>query len=168
MQTNKQELYLAAGCFWGVQYYLNKLNGVINTEVGYCGGTTHEPTYKEVCNGQTGHVEVVKVIYETSQLKTKDLLQYFFEIHDFCQTNGQGPDIGSQYVSVIFYCNEQQHQEAKNIIQLLQKMNYKVATQLKKFNNFWCAEDYHQEYYLKNNQQPYCHSRKKIFSQELY
>ncbi len=163
MDKKQQEIFLAAGCFWGVEYYLRKLNGVIETKVGYCGGDTKNPKYKEVCTGDTGHLEVVKVIYDVTKLSTQELLKFFFEIHDFCQTDGQGPDIGSQYLSAIFYTNEEQRKNAIDTINLLSAMHYNVSTQVKQFIEFWCAEDYHQEYYSKNNQTPYCHSRKKIF-----
>jgi len=157
------EAILAAGCFWGVEYFLKQLKGVLKTEVGYSGGTKFNPTYKEVCNGNTGHLEVIRVIYDPEQVNYADVLKRFFEIHDFTQTNGQGPDLGEQYLSAIFYLNDEQHKIAKQIIQQLKDKGHKVATSLKEAATFWPAEDYHQGYYAANKQEPYCHTWHKIF-----
>ncbi|HLX55222.1 MAG TPA: bifunctional methionine sulfoxide reductase B/A protein [Aquella sp.] len=161
--NDTEEAILAAGCFWGVEYYLKQLNGVLKTEVGYSGGTKLNPTYKEVCNGNTGHLEVIRVIYDPKQVSYVDVLKRFFEIHDFTQTNGQGPDLGEQYLSAIFYFNDEQHNIAKQIIKLLTDKGYKVATSLKKVATFWPAEDYHQDYYAVTQKEPYCHAWHKIF-----
>ncbi len=158
-----EEAILAAGCFWGVEHYLKKLSGILKTEVGYSGGTKLEPTYKEICYGNTGHLEVIRIIYDPKLVNYTDILKRFFEIHDFTQTNGQGPDIGEQYLSVIFYFNNEQHKIANQIIQLLKDKGYLVATLLNEVTTFWPAEDYHQNYYEINKQEPYCHVWRKIF-----
>jgi peptide methionine sulfoxide reductase msrA/msrB len=153
----------AAGCFWGVEYYFKKLKGVVNTQVGYTGGTKENPTYEEVCAHVTGHYEAIQVEYYDGFLTYEDLIKYFFEIHDFTQKDGQGPDIGQQYESVIFYNNEEEKKTAEKIIKILKGKAYTVATQQKKASKFWPAEEYHQEYYKKNGKMPYCHTYKKIF-----
>jgi peptide methionine sulfoxide reductase msrA/msrB len=161
--NDSEEAILAAGCFWGVQHYLDKLNGILKTEVGYSGGSKLNPTYKEVCAGNTGHLEVIRVIYDPKKIKYADMLKYFFEIHDFTQTNGQGPDLGGQYLSAIFYFNDEQHKIAREIVEILKSKGYNVATSLKEVGVFWPAEDYHQNYYALNEKEPYCHSWHKIF-----
>ncbi len=158
-----EEAILAAGCFWGVEYYLKKLDGVLKTVVGYSGGETQSPTYEQVCAKKTGHLEAIRVVYDPKKLNYSNLLKYFFEIHDFSQENGQGPDIGPQYLSAIFYYNDEQKQFAENIIKTLKDKNYTVATKLLPVSPFWSAEIYHQDYYNNNQNSPYCHTYKKIF-----
>lgn len=157
--------YFASGCFWGTEYHFMKAKGVRATTVGYMGGHTMNPTYKEVCTGTTGHVETTEVLFDTTQTTYEDLIKLFFETHDFTQTDGQGPDIGEQYHSVIFYVNNEQKNIAEKYIKILTDKGYKVATQLRpaEDNEFWDAEDYHQEYYDKKNGTPYCHAYRKIF-----
>lgn len=159
--TNKA--IFAAGCFWGVQFYFSKEQGVISSQVGYIGGHTKNPTYQEVCTHETGHLEAIEVTFDTEKTTYENLVKLFFEIHDFTQTDGQGPDIGNQYLSSIFYLNEEQKQIAEKIIEELQSKNYKIATTLKKADTFYKAEEYHQNYYDKTGHEPYCHIRKKIF-----
>jgi len=103
--NDTEEAIVGAGCFWGVEYYLQKLEGVLKTEVGYIGGRIDNPTYKQICETNTGHVEAVRVIYDPRVISYEQLLKYFFEIHDFAQQDGQGPDIGEQYLSKVFYYN---------------------------------------------------------------
>lgn len=158
----KQAIF-AAGCFWGVEHLFKTLPGVTGTEVGYTGGVTKNPTYEEVCAGNTGHFEAVKVEYNPQKVSYEDLVKFFFEIHDFEQQNGQGPDVGNQYLSVIFYDNASEKQTAKEIIKQLTEKGYTVATQLKPKSEFYPAEQYHQDYYEKNGKTPYCHLHKKIF-----
>jgi len=153
----------AAGCFWGVEYYFKQAPGVIETHVGYTGGGTLNPTYKEVCSGNTGHKEVVEVIFDPDKTSFEELTKLYFEIHDFSQTNGQGPDIGEQYLSYIFYINESQKNIAEDLIALLKQKGFKVATELEKAGEFYLAENYHQNYYTKTGKTPYCHFRRKIF-----
>jgi peptide methionine sulfoxide reductase msrA/msrB len=158
-----EEAILAAGCFWGVQYYLDRLDGVIKTEVGYTGGQVDSPSYKQVCTKTTGHFEAIRVIYDIKKLSYESLLKYFFEIHDPTQVDGQGPDLGPQYLSAVFYFDEKQKQIAQQVIGLLEAKNFKVATQLLPVDIFWPAEEYHQEYYDRNEKLPYCHTRVKRF-----
>lgn len=158
-----EEAIFAAGCFWGVEYYLKKLPGVLKTEVGYTGGKKLNPTYDDVCAHDTGHVEAIRVVYDPTKISYENLVKYFFEIHDFSQTNGQGPDIGEQYLSRIFYYDDAQKGIAQKIIHELELKNYSVATKLLPVSTFWRAEKYHQDYYAKTGKQPYCHRYEKKF-----
>jgi peptide methionine sulfoxide reductase msrA/msrB len=155
--TKTEEAIFAAGCFWGVEYYLQKAKGVISTEVGYIGGHTDKPSYKEVCSHTTGHAEAVRVVFDPSQTNYEDLAKVFFDIHDPSQVNRQGPDIGDQYRSEIFYANENQKAVAEKLIAQLKQKGYKVATKVTKAGIFWKAETYHQNYYENNGETPYCH-----------
>lgn len=155
--TDTEEAVFAGGCFWGIEYYFKKLPGVLKTEVGYSGGQKEYPTYKDVCHGDTGHYEVIRVIYDSSKLTYEDVAKYFFEIHDPTQMDGQGPDLGQQYLSVVFYYDTNQKNIAMNLMQILEKKNLKVATRLIPVSVFWPAEDYHQDYYAKVSKAPYCH-----------
>jgi peptide methionine sulfoxide reductase msrA/msrB len=159
-----EEGIFAAGCFWGVEYYFKKLPGVLKTEVGYIGGSTENPTYENVCNGNSGYIEAIRVIFDPSIISYETLAKYFFEIHDPTQKNGQGPDLGEQYLSEIFYYDDEQKNTAENLIHTLKKMNYDVATTLRPVNPFWPAEEYHQDYYSKNQKAPYCHTYTKRFA----
>lgn len=147
----------AGGCFWGVQYYMEKEKGVISTTVGYTGGHTSNPTYKEVCSGTTGHAEAIQIVFDPSMVTYEKLARLFFDIHDPTQVNRQGPDIGFQYRSAIFYLNDDQKKITEKLINLLKDKGYKVATEVTKASTFWKAEDYHQEYYDNNGEKPYCH-----------
>lgn len=162
-ETQTGRALFASGCFWGTEYYFQKANGVISTTVGYSGGHINNPTYEQVCTGKTGHLEVVEVIFDTQKTSYDQLARLFFETHDFTQTNGQGPDIGNQYLSAIFYLDENQRQIAENLVKQLTDKNYKVATQIRKATVFYPAEDYHQDYYRENGGTPYCHVKRKIF-----
>jgi len=153
----------AGGCFWGVQYYLERATGVISTRVGYIGGHKPNPTYKEVCRGGTGYLEAVEVTYDPMQITYENVAKLFFEIHDPTQANGQGPDIGEQYQSVVFYLNDQQKATAEKLIQILKGKGYAVVTKVVPAGTFWPAEDYHQQYYDKNGHTPYCHAYTKRF-----
>lgn len=160
---NLETAYFASGCFWGTQYHFMKAKGVIETTVGYMGGRTQHPTYQEVCTGLTGHAETTKVIFDNSKTSYDEMVKLFFETHDFTQIGGQGPDIGDQYRSVIFYNSESQKQIAEKYIKILTDKGFKVATTLQPASEFWKAEDYHQEYYEKKHGTPYCHIYRKIF-----
>lgn len=153
----------AGGCFWGVEYWLSQFPGVVHTTVGYTGGHKENPTYEQVCTGTTGHLEAVEVLYDPLRTSYEDLVKLFFEIHDPAQTDGQGPDIGEQYLSAIFYVDEEQKQVAERVIDALKARGLKVATQLRPAGRFWPAEEYHQDYYAKNGGRPYCHVRRKLW-----
>lgn len=153
----------AAGCFWGVQYWLQQHRGVVSTSVGYTGGHTDNPTYEQVCSHTTGHYEAVEVLFDPLRCSFEDLAKLFFEIHDSTQADGQGPDIGEQYKSVIFYLDEGQKQTAQKLIDELRGRGLNVVTALLPATRFWHAEDYHQDWYLKKGTQPYCHARRKLW-----
>jgi peptide methionine sulfoxide reductase msrA/msrB len=163
MNVNTDTAVFAGGCFWGVEYYFTNLKGVISTEVGYTGGHKQNPTYEDVCAGNTGHLEVMRIVFDTNLTDFETLTKLFFEIHDPTQTNGQGPDIGNQYLSAIFYNSEEQKQVSEKLIKILQSKGLKVATKLLKAEKFWPAESYHQKYYEKKGGIPYCHTRMKRF-----
>lgn len=155
--------WFASGCFWGTDYYLKKADGVIATQVGYTGGTVQNPSYKQVCNGTTGHYECVQVVFDPNIISYEELTKLFFETHNPEQTNGQGPDIGPQYRSAIFYASDAQKQTAQQLITILTQKGLKIATALKPATHFWPAEDYHQDYYAKTGGSPYCHIYRKLF-----
>ncbi|WP_255490483.1 bifunctional methionine sulfoxide reductase B/A protein [Dysgonomonas sp. 511] len=158
-----RKAYFASGCFWGTEYYFMKADGVKHTAVGFMGGHVDNPSYEQVCRKNTGHLETTEVDYDTSKTSYENLMKLFFETHDFTQTNGQGPDIGPQYLSCIFYSNEEEKDIAEKYIKTLEDKGYKVATMLKPASTFWKAEDYHQQYYEHKGTSPYCHVYKKIF-----
>ena len=153
----------AAGCFWGVQYQLQRVEGVIATSVGYIGGTEENPIYADVKAHRTHHVEAVWVEYDADVVTYETLCKVFFEIHDPAQTDGIGPDIGPQYRSQIFYLNNEQLQIAQQVITLLRIKGYEVNTTLRPAVHFWHGEEYHQDYYNKTGDEPYCHIRVKKF-----
>lgn len=160
---DSEEAVFAGGCFWGVQYLFDQVPGVVKTEVGYSGGHCLNPSYKEVCRGDSGHLEVTRVIYDSALLDYETLAKVFFEIHDPTQTDGQGPDVGASYLSAVFYYNDSQKKTAEKLITLLSQNGFKVATQLREASVFWKAESDHQAYYAKTGKHPYCHSRVKRF-----
>ncbi|MDH6308323.1 peptide methionine sulfoxide reductase msrA/msrB [Dysgonomonas sp. PFB1-18] len=158
-----KKAYFASGCFWGTEYYFIKADGVKHTAVGFMGGHVDHPSYEQVCQKNTGHLETTEVEYDTSKTSYEDLVKLFFETHDFTQTNGQGPDIGPQYLSCLFYSDDAEKAIAEKHIKVLTDKGYKVATMLKPVSTFWKAEDYHQQYYEHKGTKPYCHVYKKIF-----
>lgn len=153
----------AGGCFWGVEYYLQKAPGVISVTSGFSGGHVKNPAYREVTTGNTGHAETVKVIYDPDKTSYETLLRLFLEIHDPTQVGRQGPDIGDQYRSEIFYLNEDQRKIAEKSIAILKGKGLKVATEVTKASEFYEAEGYHQDYYFKNGKTPYCHAYTQRF-----
>lgn len=153
----------ASGCFWGTEYYLQRAPGVISTTVGFTGGRVANPTYKQVCTGRTGHAETTEVIYDPSKTSYEQLAKLFFETHDFTQLNRQGPDVGTQYRSAIFYLNDEQKQIAEILVRQLRDKGFSVKTKVVKAGTFWPAEDYHQDYYNNKGGTPYCHVYRKIF-----
>ena len=141
---------LGLGCFWGPEIKLSKLQGVVKTEVGYCGGNSKETNYKEVCTGSTNHAEVVKLEFDPKIISYKEILYHFFEIHDPTTLNSQGPDFGTQYRSEIFYLNDKQKiiaAETKKIIN--EKLSGKIVTNISLVKNYCPAEEYHQRYLEK-------------------
>jgi peptide methionine sulfoxide reductase msrA/msrB len=153
----------AGGCFWGVEYFLQKAPGVISVTSGYTGGHVKNPSYREVCTGNTGHAEAVKIVYNPDKTSYDKLLKLFMEIHDPTQVGGQGPDIGDQYRSEIFYMNDDQKAIAEKDINILKAKGLKIATAITKATEFYQAEAYHQDYYFNNGKVPYCHAYTKRF-----
>jgi peptide-methionine (S)-S-oxide reductase len=141
---------LGLGCFWGPEIKFSKLEGVIKTEVGYCGGESNETTYKEVCTGNTNHAEVVKLDFDPKIISYEKILDFFFEIHDPTTLNSQGPDFGTQYRSEIFYLNDKQKEIAENIIKKVSSnLSGKIVTKSSLLKNYCPAEEYHQRYLEK-------------------
>ena len=138
---------LGLGCFWGPEIKFSKLDGVIKTEVGYCGGNSKETTYKEVCTGNTNHAEVVKLDFDPKIISYEKILDFFFEIHDSTTLNSQGPDFGTQYRSEIFYLNDGQKEIAKKVLEKInQNLSGTVVTNISLVKNYCPAEEYHQMY----------------------
>lgn len=162
---NIKKAYFAAGCFWGVEYHFENKKGVKEAVSGYMGGHTKNPTYHDVCYKRTGHLEVVQVAYNPNEVTFEELTKLFFEIHDPTQKNGQGPDIGEQYLSAVFVNDAQEEQVVKKLIAELEKNKYFASTKIldAKTNEFYKAEEYHQDYYEKHSKQPYCHTYTKRF-----
>jgi peptide methionine sulfoxide reductase msrA/msrB len=152
-----EKAYFGGGCFWGIEYYFSKEVGVNSVLCGYMGGKTASPTYEQVCSGNTGHIEIIEVTFDPKITNFEKLCQLFFEIHNPTEINRQGPDIGPQYQSIIFYSNKKQEEISWKLITILENKGYKIATKLKPANKFWLAETYHQNYYQKNGKEPYCH-----------
>jgi len=139
-----------AGCFWGVEASYQNVKGVISTSVGHMGGNLKNPTYEDVCTDKTGHVEVVQIVFDPSKISYEELLEIFWNIHDPTQLNQQGPDIGTQYRSVIFYHNENQKKTAENSKKKQQSKKYRtIVTEITKASEFYKAEEYHQSYLKK-------------------
>jgi peptide methionine sulfoxide reductase msrA/msrB len=161
--TATGKAYFAGGCFWGTEHLFKQLDGVISTRVGYMGGDKKNPTYEEVCSDNTGYAEAVEVVYDPSKTDFEKVAKYFFEIHDPTQVDRQGPDIGSQYRSVVFYLNEDQKKTTEKLIKILEDKGYDIATEVVAADSFWEAEDYHQDYYDVTGKAPYCHAYTKRF-----
>ena len=142
---------LALGCFWGPEKKFGKIEGIVETEVGYCGGKMPNVTYKEVCSGQTDHAEVVKLTFDSKKISYEKILEHFFEFHDPTTLNRQGLDIGTQYRSEIFYNNDEQKKISNSVIDKLnKKFNSKIVTKISEIKNYTRAEEYHQKYLEKN------------------
>jgi peptide methionine sulfoxide reductase msrA/msrB len=153
----------AGGCFWGVEYYMQKQPGVLSVTSGYTGGHKDNPSYEEVCSGKTGHYEAVEVIFDPGRITFEEVARLFFEIHDPTQWNHQGPDRGEQYRSAVFYQDETQKQVTEKLIGLLKEKGYAVVTEVRPAKTFWKAENYHQDYYEHKGSTPYCHGYTKRF-----
>ena len=153
MSNNIESATFGAGCFWGVENNFMQLEGVIETSVGYMGGSFKNPTYFDVCTGMTGHAEVVDIKFDNSKISFEQLCNFFFSIHDPTTLNKQGPDVGTQYRSVIFTHSKNQIEVSKKVIDSLNstKFNSLIVTQIKDASDYYLAEDYHQKYIQKNN-----------------
>lgn len=162
-QVRYGRAYFAGGCFWGVQYLLSQQPGVLKTRAGYMGGHTENPTYEQVCSHTTGHAETVEVLFDPVRVSFEALAKLFFEIHDPTQLNRQGPDVGDQYRSAIFYTDEKQKQVAERLIADLKGRGMNVVTQVAPADRFWPAEDYHQDYFAKRGGQAACHVRQRLW-----
>lgn len=155
--TPKKAIF-AGGCFWGVEFYLEQMPGVESVVSGYTGGRIGHPFYEMVLSGLTGHLEAVEVTYNPHKVTYRELAKRFFEIHDPTQANGQGPDIGEQYKSAIFYGSDREKAVAEDLIRQLQENGYAVVTELREASRFWPAESRHQDYYNRKGTLPYCHA----------
>jgi peptide-methionine (S)-S-oxide reductase len=157
--SNQQTAIFGGGCFWCLEAVFDRLQGVQSVESGYMGGHVDNPTYRQVCGGDTGHVEVVRVSFDPQEISYRELVDVFFEIHDPTTLNRQANDVGTQYRSVIFYTSDDQRRQAEQAIDELNaahKWPHPVVTALEPAGKFFVAEDYHQEYYANNPSQPYC------------
>ena len=157
-----QRAIFAGGCFWGMEHYFHQMDGVLAVTSGYTGGRVKNPTYEQVCTGKTGHAESVEVVFDPARVSYEKLAKLFFEIHDPAEVNRQGPDVGSQYRSAIFYLNDEQKRTAEALITQLKAKGLKVATEVTPASTFWRAEEYHQDYIRKHPERP-CHVRVKRF-----
>lgn len=149
--------YFAGGCFWGVEHLFQQKEGVISAVSGYMGGDLENPAYEDICRGDSGHLEVVEVRYNPEIVSYEDLTKFFFEIHDPTQSNGQGPDIGPQYLSAVFTEDDGEREVVRKLIGILTDKGFDVVTKILERSRFWVAEEYHQDYYEKKNSKPYCH-----------
>ena len=147
----------AQGCFWGTQYHFDTHEGVVETLVGYTGGHVPNPTYEQVCSGDTGHREAIQIVFDPTQTSYEALCKLFFETHDQGQVGGQGPDIGEQYTSAVYYTTPEQKATAHMLIDTLTEKSMRVATEVLPVEPFYPAETYHQKYYEKTGGAPYCH-----------
>jgi len=159
MEKNLETATLGAGCFWCVEAVFDDLRGVEDVVSGYSGGNKDNPTYQEVCSESTGHAEVVRLMFDPQIIDFRDILRVFFTVHDPTQLNRQGNDIGTSYRSAIFYHNDEQRQAAEEVVKEITDegiYDEPIATEVTAFDKFWPAEDYHQEYFANNPNQPYC------------
>ena len=163
-----QTAIFAGGCFWGVAHQFNKQPGVRFAGVGYIGGVVDNPTYKQVCSGLTGHREAVQILFDPKKTSYETLAKRFFEVHDPTQDDGQGPDIGIQYQSAVFYTSDEQKKTIQKLLKELRDLGYDPVTELipAKGHTFWPAEKYHQNYYEKTGKEPYCHVYTPRFKKE--
>ena len=155
--------YFSAGCFWGVEYYFKRLKGVAKTVVGFMGGELENPSYKQVKTGTTGHLETIEVEYDPELVSYEALVRYFFEIHNFEQVDGQGIDIGTQYLSAIWFNDNTERDTAIKVFGELMQMGYSPVTQIRTVMSFYPAEDYHQDYLDQRGETPECHVYRRIF-----
>jgi peptide-methionine (S)-S-oxide reductase len=159
LMPDRETATLAGGCFWCLEAVFLELNGVEKVVSGYSGGLAEQASYSEVSSGTTGHAEAVHISFDHEIISYRDILEVFFTIHDPTTLNRQGADVGTQYRSAVFYKSDQQKSIAEQLIQELDRSNiwdHKIVTDVTPFKNFYPAEDYHQDYYKKNSQEPYC------------
>ncbi len=149
-----QTAIFAGGCFWGIEEGMRRIRGVVSTEAGYTGGVTENPTYEEVKTGSTGHAEAVRVVFDPRVVSYEELARLFFEIHDPTQVDRQGPDVGTQYRSAIFYLSDYQREIAQRLIEILRARGWRVATRLEPASRFYRAEEYHQRWIEKSGRTP--------------
>jgi peptide methionine sulfoxide reductase msrA/msrB len=161
---NSETAIFAGGCFWGVEYFMGKMKGVKSIKSGYIGGDVVSPSYEMVCRQNTGHAEAVRIIFDPEITDYETLAKTFFEIHDPTQIDGQGPDLGPQYRSEIFYTLDKQKLIAEKLIEQLNSQGLDIVTKISKATDFWAAEEYHQNYYERKGTQPYCHGYVKRFA----
>jgi peptide methionine sulfoxide reductase msrA/msrB len=159
----RERAVFAAGCFWGIESQFQQVEGVLETTAGFTGGETSEPTYQQVCMGETGHAEAVELIFDNAAVSFEELARLFFEIHDPGTVDRQGPDIGSQYRSAVFYTSDEQRETLEALIADLEERGYNVVTQIEPLSDFWPAEDYHQDYYSRSGVSSSCHYRVERF-----
>ena len=149
---------LGAGCFWGVEYVFRRVAGISDVAVGFSGGRIANPTYKQVCYSNTGHIEVAQITFDPERITYEQVLDVFWAMHDPTQVDRQGPDVGDQYASAIFFHSDEQKQIAEDSLKRAQeRFDRPIATKILPLDAFYPAEDYHQEYYEKNGHEPYCH-----------
>lgn len=153
-----QRAIFAGGCFWGVEHLFRQTPGVLTVRSGYTGGEVEKPTYQQVCTGRTGHAESVEIMFAPAKVTYEQLARRFFEIHDPTQKDRQGPDVGTQYRSAVFYTSDEQKKTAEKLISLLRDRGYDVATEVTPASTFWPAEEYHQDYLTRNPERPSCHA----------
>ena len=163
IDENLSKAYFAGGCFWGVEYHLEAIKGVKDAISGFMGGTQKNPGYYDVVRHNTGHLETVEVIYDPKIVSYETLAKAFFEIHDPTQKDGQGPDIGSQYLSAVFVKTKEERKTIEKLIKILEDKGLKIATKIIDGDIFYKAEDYHQDHYKKKGTKPYCHAYVKRF-----
>jgi peptide-methionine (S)-S-oxide reductase len=159
MEQNLQVATFAGGCFWCTEAVFNRLEGVEHVVSGYTGGHIKNPAYREICTGRTGHAEAIQIFYDQARISYKELLEIFFATHDPTTLNRQGNDVGTQYRSAIFFSDDSQKDEALDFIRFLedeQVFKNPITTEVVKLETFYNAEDYHQDYYNLNKEQPYC------------
>jgi len=157
--AKEQTAVFGGGCFWCIEAVFQRLNGVKHVESGYMGGHVDNPTYRQVCGGDTGHVEVVRVLFDPDEINYRELLDVFFTVHDPTTLNRQGNDAGEQYRSVIFYTDEEQQRIAEDVIAEMTAAKVfpePIVTAIEPASKFYVAEDYHQNYFNENSRQPYC------------
>lgn len=155
--------YFAGGCFWGVEHYLEQMDGVLAVESGYMGGHVQDPSYWDVASQTSGHLETVRVRFDEGRVSYEAVAKRFFEIHDPTQADGQGPDIGPEYRSAVFYTDAAQQATTQGLIERLKGRGLDVVTEVRPAEKFWVAEGNHQDYYAKSGKTPYCHVRTDRF-----